>query len=604
MSAGATLPGRLRRQARLLRYARPYRRSVGVLTATMFFDIALDLLQPWPLKLIIDNVLGNQPVPGVVTTLVPGASDPHTLALWAAIATVVIFLLGAASSAFYNYLSLRIGQGMVFELAGDLFAHLQRLSLRFHGRRQLGDTIERVTGDAYCVSTLVTDAVVPAVQAGVLLVAMFVVMWSLQPTLTLVALAVLPFLALTVRFLGESIADLSREHRDLEAELSTIVEQTLGALPAVQAFVREDVEEQRFRGSAAKTLAASLRATLAGIRFEVLAGIVTAIGTAAVIYVGTGRALDGQLTAGTLVVFLSYLSSLYDPLDSLTHTGQTVQSAVAGADRVLEVLDAEPEVRDRPDAVDAVADGPIRYEHVSFGYDDGRPVLHDVSFTASPGQTIAIVGPTGAGKSTLASLLVRFVDPWSGRVTIGGRDIRDFRHRSLRRQVALVLQDPFLLPMTIAENIAYGRPDASPEAIVSAARAASAHDFIAALPDGYATAVGERGATLSGGERQRLAIARAFLKDAPILILDEPTSALDARTEAELLGALDRLMQGRITIVIAHRLSTIRHADVILVLEHGRLVEQGPHHELLARGSLYAALHDHQSEPLPLASDV
>jgi ATP-binding cassette, subfamily B, bacterial len=583
--------GKLRRQLRLLRYARPHRGAIGLLVATMAADIGLDLLKPWPLKLIVDNVLGHHPTPAAVTSIIPGTSDPHLLAAIAAAATVLIFLLSTSSSALYNYVSLRIGQLMVFELAADLFDHLQRLSLRFHSRRQLGDTIERVTGDAYCVSTLVTDALIPAIQAVVMLAAMFVVMWSLEPTLTLIALGVLPFLVLVVRFLSDQISERAREHRDLEAGLVTIVEQTLGALPAVQAFAREEAEGRRFRRHAAHTLRASLRSTAAGIRFELLAGLVTAVGTAAVIYIGAELALRGKLTAGTIIVFLSYLESLYEPLESLTHTGQTVQEGVAGADRALEILDEQPEVEDLPGAIPAVVSGPVRYERVTFGYERGRPVLHEVSFEAAPGSTVAIVGPTGAGKTTLISLLVRFHDPWSGRVTIGGRDIREFRHRSLRGKVALVLQDPFLLPMTVAENIAYARPDASRAAIEAAARAARADEFIAELPDGYDTELGERGLTLSGGERQRLAIARAFLKDAPILILDEPTSALDGRTELALLEALERLMTGRITFLIAHRLSTIRIADQIIVLDRGRIVEQGTHESLLARSGLYSDLH-------------
>jgi ATP-binding cassette, subfamily B, bacterial len=543
----------------------------------------------------VDNVLGGHPIPSGLST-VTGATTPSGLLPWVVVAEVVIFLGGTAAGMVYTFTSQRLGQRMTYRLATDMFRHLQRLSLVFHNRRPVGDLISRVTGDSWCINTIFMDALIPSLQAVVTLVAMFVVMWSLQPTLTLLALGVLPFLAIVIRALGRPIKDRTRERRDLEGRMMSIVEQNLSAVPAVKAFTREEIEHRRLRHYADRTVMAYVRTTLAGLWFELAAGLVTTLGTAAVIYVGARLALEGKLTTGTIIVFLSYLSSLYEPLDAVTHTTQTVLGAGAEADRVMEILETEPEVRDRPGARKARIADPIRYENVTFGYGSGHPVLKDVSLEVRAGDVLAIVGPTGAGKTTLANLLVRFYDPWSGRITIGGHDIRDFRQRSLRQHIGLVLQDPFIFPLTIAENIAYGRPDATRAEIVAAARAASADQFIERLPDGYDAVVGERGATLSGGEKQRLSIARAFLKDARLLILDEPTSALDARTEGELLDALERLMAGRITLVIAHRLSTIRHATQIVVLDRGEIVERGSHDELLARGGLYAELHRQQTE--------
>ena len=592
-AAPALAVGSFRRQARLLRYVKPHWRGLLVLLATMLANIALELLKPWPIKLVVDNVLGDDGIPGILRAL-PGVEGQHGLLMWVAIGTVLIFLLGTLANVVYTYCSLLLGQRMTASLATDLFAHLQRLSVLFHNRRPVGDLISRVTGDSWCVNTLVTEAIVPAVQALVTLIAMFVVMWNLQPTLTLLALGVAPFLLIVIKVLGGPIKDRSREQRDLEGKMMNVVEQSLSAMPAVQAFTREEHEVRRFRSLADRNIVAYVRATVAGLWFELFAGLVTTLGTAAVIYVGADLALKGELSTGTIIVFLSYLGSLYDPLDSIAQTTTTVQGAAAEADRVSELLELEPAIADGPGARPAKVSGPIRYERVTFGYEPGRPVLREVDFVAQPGETVAIVGPTGAGKTTMMNLLIRFFDPDSGRITIDGVDLRDMRHRSLREQVAMVLQDPFIFPVSIAENIAYGRPDATRGQIEAAAVAANAHDYVSRLEHGYDTVVGERGATLSGGEKQRLSIARAFLKDAPVLILDEPTSALDARTEGALLEALERLMEGRISFIIAHRLSTIRRASRILVLDDGRIVESGSHAELLANDGLYAALYNRQ----------
>jgi ATP-binding cassette, subfamily B, bacterial len=587
--------GSWRRQLSLLRYARPHWRGFSLMLSGALFQVVLNLARPWPLKVLIDNVIGTHPIPHWLTFL-PGGGARHGLLLWVVASEVVIFLAGTLTSMVTNFASLTLGQRMTWSLAGDLFRHLQRLSLMFHSKREVGDLMERVTTDSYAIDTLMTGVVLPMLQAVVTLVSVFAIMWALEWRLTLLAVAVVPLIALTVRYFGRPMKERSREQRDSEGHVSAVVEQTLNAMPAIQAFTRERHQERSFRHHAEQTVRAYVRTTLTGMWFQLFTGLVLTLGTAAVIYVGGTLALEGALTAGTIVVFISYLASLYEPIDALSHTAQTVQNAAAETDRVMEILEIEPAVSDLPGASERPLTGVIRYEHVTFGYSAGRAVLEDISLEARPGEVLAIVGPTGAGKTTMASLLVRFFDPWQGRITIGEADIRDFTLHSLRSQIALVLQDPFIFPATIAENIALGRPDAPREQIVAAAKAANADQFIAALPEGYDTLVGERGATLSGGEKQRLSIARAFVKDAPLLILDEPTSALDARTEGLLLDALERLMAGRVTLVIAHRLSTIRAADEILVLEAGRIIERGPHDRLIESDGLYRSLYRQQMQ--------
>jgi ATP-binding cassette subfamily B protein len=587
----------------LIYYALPHWRGLVVVGVTMAVTVGLDVLRPWPTKVLIDNVLGQQPLEGVVARALPALTDVKGLLLAACLATVLIFAARAAVGMVNAAASVTLGQRMVYGLAADTFAHGQRLSLLFHSRRQVGDLVHRVTVDTYCLQVLIASTLLPLVQSLLTLGMMFVVMWNLEPTLTLISLAVVPLLAGLICCFSRPMKELGRQRRDLEGRMFSLVEQTFGAIAAVQAFTREERERSRFEQMAEQTILAYRRSTTVDLWFKTLVGLVTASGTAVIMWLGATYALEGRVSVGTILVFLAYLACLYEPLNSVVYTASLVQYAAAGADRVREILNAPLDVIDSPQAREAVLRGHVRLDSVSFGYGE-EPVLHDVSLEAQPGEVVAIVGPTGAGKTTLVNLLVRFFDPWSGRVTIDSNDARDLTIRSLRKQVGIVLQDPFLLPLTVAENLSYGRPEASREEIVAAAIAASADEFIRRLPQGYDTVIGERGATLSGGEKQRLSIARALLKNAPILILDEPTSALDARTETQLLTALDRLMAGRTTFIIAHRLSTIRSADMIVVLDRGRIVERGQHQELMQLGGLYATMYQQQMDLASHAPDI
>jgi ATP-binding cassette subfamily B protein/subfamily B ATP-binding cassette protein MsbA len=488
---------------------------------------------------------------------------------------------------------------MAYRLGATLFEHLQRLSLRFHNRKPTGDLVRRVTTDSGCVRELIIGVWLPMLTALVTLIAMFAVMWRLDPLLALLALLVAPILGVLIKVFDGPMTDRTYRHQQLEGEMMTLAEQTLSALPIVQAFAREPHANNRFRGLAEKSLGAYLNSILAQLQFKIGLNGTTALGSAAFMVIGGLRVLEGSLTVGGLLVLLAYLTSLYTPMETLAYLSSGFASAAARARRVFEVLETEQEVREAPGARPVPARpaeqrGHLRLQRVSFGYEPDRPVLHEISLEVRPGQTVALVGATGAGKSTLAALIPRFFDPWRGRISFDGVDLRQLQLASLREQIALVLQEPFLLPLTVAQNIAYGRPQAARAAIEAAARAANAEEFIRTLPRGYDTVIGERGATLSGGQRQRLAIARALLKDAPVLILDEPTAALDARTEALLLEALERLMAGRTTIIIAHRLSTIRRADQILVLERGRVAERGDHDALLAARGAYYHFHSLQ----------
>jgi ATP-binding cassette subfamily B protein/subfamily B ATP-binding cassette protein MsbA len=565
----------------------------GVIVS-MLLKVGLDVLKPWPMIFLVDYVLGRKVMPQALADFVatlPGAAIPAGLIGWSVAATVVIFLLSWTVGLAHSYANISLGQRMTYDLAADLFARLQQLSLRFHSSRSVGDSIRRVTADANCVAVIVRDALLPIVASLVTIISFFAILWQQNSTLALIALAVVPYMAVIFGLYAQPMLDRSFKQQEAESRIYEVSEQTFAAIPVVQAFGREEWHDRQLATATQGTLEATVSLTNIQLRFKILMGLSTAVGTAMILWIGGRHALADQTSVGTILLFLSYLASLYDPLASLMYTSSTIQAAAGSAKRVREVLEKEREVVSKPGArALASVRGEVKFDNITFGYEPNRPVLQGISLEVKPGETIALVGPTGAGKSTLASLIPRFFDPWNGRVLVDGNDVRDVDLKSLRQNVGLVLQEPFLFPLTIAENIAYGCPQASQAQIESVARAASAHEFIQRLPQGYRTVVGERGATLSGGERQRISIARALLKNAPILIFDEPTSALDAATEQAFLQALDQLREGRSTFIIAHRLSTVRRANRIIVLDQGRIIETGQHDDLVRAGGFYARL--------------
>jgi ATP-binding cassette, subfamily B, bacterial len=587
----------------LLGYAARNRQGWALIFAVTLVTTAASLLTPWPMKVLVDNVLHGEPAAGFASWL-PGAGQRETLLVYAAAASLLLFALSSALNAANTMLWVRVGQGMVYDFAADVFAAVQRRSLRFHQRHPLGDTLQRVTGDAWVVHDVVDTLLFAPLHNVLLLLGMAVLMFALNPLMAGIALAVGPVIGLGSMVLGRRVRAAGEAQRQVDGEMASHLHQTLTGMPVVQAFGQEDRVHERFLQLTTAAVAAHRRRALVGHTNGLATGGITVVGHGIVLWVGAVFALQGRLTVGELLVFLSYLGTLQSTLSGFADIYPTLQGVRPKTERVMEVLGPDDDVPDSGAVVLGRAGGHVRFEGVSFSYEPGREVLHEVSFEAAPGETVALVGATGAGKSTVASLVMRFYDPDSGRVLLDGHDLRDVVLGDLRRQVGLVLQESFLFPISIADNIAYGRPDASMDEIEAAARAANAHEFISELPDGYATVVGERGATLSGGQRQRVAIARALLKDAPVLVLDEPTSALDAQTEGLLLGALDRLMQGRTTIVIAHRLSTIRRADRIVVLDHGRVIESGSHDQLMARNGTYATMHQLQSGDLPSPLDL
>lgn len=581
------------------RYLRPHRAAFAVALAQVLLISACELLKPWPLKLIVDHVLGDLPLTFGATTAVA----PATLLLGSCVGLVVLYVALAGLQLAANATTIGIGQRMVADFRRDLYEHLQRLSPRFYAERSTGDLLARVTADTLSVQTLAMNGVFPLITAGTLFIGMAVIMASMDLGLTMVALSICPLIFVTISVVGARIRHVAGEARVEEGRLLTVTQRGIAGVRVVQAFTAEPEEAARFAETSRASLRAMWRLYLLQTLSSGVVGIIVAAGTALVLWVGATHVLAGTLSLGQVLVFVAYLASLYAPISNVSETVGMVQRARVGAERVLEILETDP---DLPDGTGVLPRGRVRGEvavrAVRFAYAPDHVVLRDVSFHVRPGEMVAVVGVSGAGKTTLAHLLTRFLDPSAGEVSIDGVDLRTLRLREVRRQIATVLQPPFVLPMTLRENVTYGAPFADDAAVRAALEIAQLGPLVARLPDGLETMLGEGGTTLSEGERQRVTIARAVLRDAPVLVLDEPTSALDAATEAALVTALRRHMQARATLMIAHRLSTVRHADRILVLHAGVIVEEGSFDVLLAAGGRFAALYAAQVSEPPCAS--
>jgi ABC-type multidrug transport system fused ATPase/permease subunit len=574
----------------MMSYLWPYRRQVVLLSALLLLEIAFGALQPWPLKIVIDNILSQHPLPEPARSWIAQTIGDSRLTLLVAVVVggVALQVVNQLTSAWATRVQVDAGQRMVYDLRGRLFQHLQSLGLHHHITTSTGDAVYRIDVDAYAIENLVMSGLIPLATSIITLLLMFVILARLNLTVALVSLATVPFLYFCLRYYVRTLSNQAEQVKELESGLVQHLYEVFSAMRLIKSFSREPHELQRYTRSGTGVMTARISITGQEASFSVVVSTITIVGTALVLIVGGHQVLQNQLTIGDLTVVIAYLGAVYGPLSSIAHTTGQLQGAVAGARRVRAMFAIAPETVDLADAIELKsATGHVRFEQVGFAYPDGTKVLHGIDFAAAPGEMVAIVGLTGAGKTTLVSLIPRFYDATEGRILVDGIDIRKFRLRSLRDQIAIVLQDPVLFSGSIRDNLRYGRLDATDAEIEEAARAANAHEFIARLPRHYDTPIAEAGGGLSGGERQRLSVARAILKNAPLLILDEPTSSLDAISEEIVFAALRRLRTGRTTVVIAHRLSTVRDADRILVLDGGRIAAQGRHEELLQSSLLY-----------------
>jgi subfamily B ATP-binding cassette protein MsbA len=573
---------------------KPHAKGLAIGVAAVVIEGAANLAEPWPLKIVLDNVLKSKSGNGWLNHFILSTTGTDKVAILKFAALAVLAIAGAGALCTYTekYLTNSIGQYVMHDLRQMLYSHIQRLSLAYHDRKHTGDLISRLTSDIDAIQTFIASGLLGALMNSLTLAGMIGVMFCLNWQFTLIALSVSPLLFGVVFHYTRRIKKASREVRKKEGEMVSVIQEVLSSIRVVKAFAREEYEQQRLAEESLESIGIGLRVRSLKVQLPPLVDLIVAAGTCLVLWFGGRLALSGALSAGSLVLFIWYLGRMYKPMRELSKMTDAYSKAVVGYERICEVLETDRAVKDLPGAQPAPRfRGAIELGDVSFSYEAKQPVLQGVNLAVKAGQVAALVGPTGAGKTTIINLIARFYDPDAGAVKIDGTDVKLYRQKSLRQQISFVLQETLLFHGPIWYNIAYGKPNASRAEILDAAKLANAHEFIERMPQGYDTVVGERGATLSGGQRQRIAIARAVIRNAPILILDEASSGLDAASEKLVFEALDRLMAGRTSIVIAHRLSTIRSADVIFVVQNGEIVERGSHDELLKQGGVYAELH-------------
>ena len=577
---------------------RPHWKALSLALVAVAGETVTGLLDPWPLKIVVDNLLQSKPLPSWLAGVVAHFAGQNKFAVlnFAVAAVAGIAIIGAVSSYTEKYLTTSVGQWVMHDLRRKLYQHIHHLSLAEHDQKRTGDLISRVTSDIEAVQDFITSALLGMLVNALTLAGMVAVMFYYNWRFAMIALSIVPALFLVVFFFTRRIRKASRAVRQKEGELVNIVEEVFSSIRVVKAFAREDYEQRRFEAQSLENVETALQARSLKARLSPMVEVLAAVGTCLVLGYGGRLALSGQLSAGDLIIFLAYLGKMYKPMRDLSKMGDTISKATVSYERIQEVLNTVSQVRDLPRAVRARPfTGKIEFEGVSFSYSPERPILKELSFRIERGQVAAFVGPSGAGKSTIMSLIPRFYDPDAGQVKIDGSDIRNYTLQSLREQMSFVLQDTVLFHVPIWQNIAYGKPEARRAEIIRAAEMANAHEFIEKMPEGYDTMVGERGVSLSGGQRQRIAIARAIIRDTPLLLLDEPSSGLDAASEQMVFEALERLMKGKTCVVIAHHLATIQRADIIFVVKDFQLAEQGTHAELLAAGGAYSELYGIQA---------